>query len=154
MLIGDLFKTMLNNIVFQNGLNHTPIDFCEQAKHIRGSQINFTFSRSLNCILAILKDILELEEWTNRNQEFSKWTNMKQQGPHRNLVDVSRINVISPICFHQNRMGNCNNEISSDTVWRPSHIPRKKVSPSTRARTQSLCRFSLFACAFYKPVNL
>ncbi len=29
------------------------------------------------------------------------------------------------------------------TVWRPSHIPRKKVLPSTQARTQSLCRVSL-----------
>jgi hypothetical protein len=53
--------------------NNTPIDFYEQAKHIPGMQANFTFSlRPLNSILAILKNILKLEEWTNRNQEFSQ----------------------------------------------------------------------------------
>ncbi len=60
--------------VFQNVLNYTPIqvDFYEQAKHIRGSQTNFTFSpRPLNSRLEILKNILEREEWVNRSQEFS-----------------------------------------------------------------------------------
>ncbi len=52
-------------IVFQNGLNYIPIDFNEQAKSFHGSQINFTFSpRPLSSLLAILKNILELEEWT------------------------------------------------------------------------------------------
>ncbi len=99
--------------------------FYEQAKHIRGLQTNVTFSpRPLNSLLAFMKNILELEEWTDRNEEFSKWTNIKQQGPHRNLVDVSRINVISPVCFHQNRMGNCNNKISSEEHFENSKIMR------------------------------
>jgi hypothetical protein len=29
----------------------------------------------------------------------------KQLGPQRNLVDISPINVVSPICFHLNKMG-------------------------------------------------
>ncbi len=50
--------------------------------------------------LAILKNTLELENWTNRNQEFTQWTNSQQRGPHRNSVDilVSPVNVISLIC--------------------------------------------------------
>jgi hypothetical protein len=55
-------------IIFKNGLIFTAIDFCEQAKHIRGSQTNFTFSlRPWKSLLAI-KKILELKEWTNRNR--------------------------------------------------------------------------------------
>jgi hypothetical protein len=38
------------------------------------------------------------------------------------------------------------------TVLRPSHIPRKKVSLSTRARTQSSCTVSVLAIAFLNPV--
>jgi hypothetical protein len=46
--------------------------FYKQAKHYRGPQTNLTFSpRPLTSLLAILKNILELKEWTNSNQEFS-----------------------------------------------------------------------------------
>ena len=85
--------------LFYNGLPTTPIDFFEQANHIRGPQTNFTVSlRSSNFLLAILKNTLELEQWTNRNQEFLQWTNRKERGPQRNPVDIS------PICFHLNRV--------------------------------------------------
>ncbi len=40
----------------------------------------------------------------------------------------------------------------SYTVLRPSHIPLKKVSPSTRARTQSSCTVSVLVVAFVNPV--
>jgi hypothetical protein len=47
---------------------YPPIDFYEQAKHIRGSQTKITFSpRPLTSFLAILKNIAEQEEWTNSN---------------------------------------------------------------------------------------
>jgi hypothetical protein len=48
-------------------------DFYEQAKHIQESQTKYTFSpRPLNSLLVILKNKLELEECTNRNQEFNQ----------------------------------------------------------------------------------
>jgi hypothetical protein len=76
VLSGELLKITCyvhTPILFQNGLNYTPIDFYEQVKHIQGSQTKFTFSpRPLNSLLAILKNILELEEWTYRNQEFNQ----------------------------------------------------------------------------------
>jgi hypothetical protein len=54
-----------------NGLADTLIDFHELANHILGPQTNFTFSpRPSNSLLAILKNISDLEHWTNRNQEF------------------------------------------------------------------------------------
>jgi len=46
-----------------------------------------------NCLLVNLKNILELEQWTNRNQEFRQWTNRKQRGPQKNSVDISPIHV-------------------------------------------------------------
>ncbi len=47
-------------VTSQNGLNYTAIDFNEKAKHNLGLQTNFTFfSRPLNTLLAILKNILE-----------------------------------------------------------------------------------------------
>jgi hypothetical protein len=46
--------------------------FLEQAKHIRGSWKNYIFSlQPLHSLLAVLKNILELEDGTNKNQEFS-----------------------------------------------------------------------------------
>jgi hypothetical protein len=55
-------------------ITFTPIDFYEQARHIRRPQTNFTVSPPFsNGILAILKNTLELEKWTSsRNQEFSQ----------------------------------------------------------------------------------
>ncbi len=50
----------------------------------------------MNSLLAILK-ILELEQWTNRNQEFIQWTHRKQQGLQRNSVDLCPLNVNSPM---------------------------------------------------------
>ncbi len=52
---------------------------------------------------------------TNRNQDSIQWTNMKQRGPQRNSVDKSPIiSVNSPIRFHLNRVGNGNDDISSE----------------------------------------
>jgi hypothetical protein len=50
----------------------------------------------MNSHLAILRNILELEEWTNWNQEFSQLTNRKRRGPQRNLTDTSLISVADP----------------------------------------------------------
>jgi hypothetical protein len=51
--------------LFYNGLPTTPIDFFEQANHIQGPQTNFTVSpRPSNGLLAILKNILELKQWS------------------------------------------------------------------------------------------
>jgi hypothetical protein len=50
--------------------------------------------------------MLELKQWTNRNQEFSLWTIRKQWGLQRNLIDFTPLNFISLICFHLTRVGN------------------------------------------------
>ncbi len=44
--------------------------------------------RSLNGLLAILKNTLELEQFTNWNQEFTQWTNREQWGQQRNPEDT------------------------------------------------------------------
>ena len=80
--------------------------------------------RSSNGLLAILIKTLELEQWDNRNQEFSQWTNRKQRGSQRNSVVISPINVSSPICFHLNRMGNDNDNISSEEYFENSKTIR------------------------------
>ncbi len=56
-------------------------------------QFYYSFFMASNIILAILKNILELGQWTNRNQEFTQCTNRKQRGPQRNSADISLINV-------------------------------------------------------------
>jgi hypothetical protein len=79
-----------------------PIDFCEQASHIRVQQTNFTVSwRSSNekHIGALIMDQKESRIYTmNQSEE-------KKRGPQRNLVDkrfnLSPINVSSPICFNR-----------------------------------------------------
>jgi hypothetical protein len=49
----------------------TTIDFYEQAIHIGGPKTNFTVSPlSSHSLLAIFLNILELEQYTNRNKEF------------------------------------------------------------------------------------
>jgi hypothetical protein len=53
-------------MLFLNGLNHTLI---EPAKNIQGH------GTTPNILLAILGNILEVEELTNRNQESSQWAN-------------------------------------------------------------------------------
>jgi hypothetical protein len=84
----------------------------------------YYFARALNSLSVILKNILELEEWTNRNQEFSQRTNKKQQGSQRNVVDISPINVISPICSQRNQLGNDNDDISSKEYFENSKTSR------------------------------
>jgi hypothetical protein len=79
----------------------------------------------------MLKNILELEEFTNRNQELSQQNNKKRRGPPRNLVDISLINVISPICLHLYRVGNGNNDISSEEHFENSKINTVEVLIST-----------------------
>ncbi len=37
-----------------------------------------------------------------------------QRGPQGNAIDMSPVNVIPPICFQRNRMGNGNDDISSE----------------------------------------
>jgi hypothetical protein len=75
----DVFKTQgeYSNKSCNYGLTSTLLDFYEQANHIRGPQTNFTVSpRPSNSLLAILKNILELKQWTtggstNRMGNFS-----------------------------------------------------------------------------------
>jgi hypothetical protein len=69
-----------------------------------------------------LKNKLELKKWTNTNQEFSQGTNITQVGPQRNIEDISKINVISKICFHLYCMGNAIENISSEKHFENSKI--------------------------------
>jgi hypothetical protein len=46
--------------------------FCELTLHIEGLGKNLFISQRPKSLLAILKNILELKQWTNRNQEFSQ----------------------------------------------------------------------------------
>jgi hypothetical protein len=55
------------------------------------------FSDTSQRPLATSKNLSELKQRTNRNLEFSQWTNNKQRGMFRNLVDISSVNIISPI---------------------------------------------------------
>ncbi len=64
----ELFK-----ITFQNGLNYTNRFLWTSKTYTRVTDKVYSFSpRPLNSLLAILKNILEHEEWTYRNQEFSQ----------------------------------------------------------------------------------
>jgi hypothetical protein len=66
------------------------IIFIEQAKHIRGTWKNYIFSlQPLHSLLAVLKNILELEEWTNRNKEFSQQP-VNQKGTDEDRKKFSR----------------------------------------------------------------
>jgi hypothetical protein len=73
IIIGDVLKiaVLYSLILFKMvSLNYIPRDFYEQAIHIREPRTNFTVSpRSSNSLSAILKNILELDQGTNRNQE-------------------------------------------------------------------------------------
>jgi hypothetical protein len=51
-------------------------------------------------------------------------TNRKRGGLQINLLDVSSIYVISPICFYLNRLGNGNNDISSEEHFKNSKTSR------------------------------
>jgi hypothetical protein len=77
-----------------------------------GPQTNFTvFPRSSNGLLAILKNTLELEQWTNRNQEFAQWTNRKQQKFSRY---ISHTWLFSLMFFDLKRVENGNDDISTE----------------------------------------
>ncbi len=77
---------------------------------MRGPQNFLLFLRGPQIIfLVILKNILGLDQWTSRNQEFRQWTNGKQLGPQRNSEDISPRNIT---CFHINYVGNNNDGIS------------------------------------------
>jgi hypothetical protein len=58
---------------------------------VEGRKIFFTVSpRSSNGLLAILKNALELEQFTYRNQDFTQGTKKRKLGgPQRNLTDIS-----------------------------------------------------------------
>ncbi len=85
-----------------------------EAKNIGGPwTIFYYFSAAREESFSNFENIFELEERANRNQEFSQRTNKKRRGPPRNLVDISLINVISPICVPLNRVGNGIDDISS-----------------------------------------
>ncbi len=47
----------------------------KQATFSKGRKQISPFLRGPQMDLAILKNTLELEQWTNRNQEFTQWTN-------------------------------------------------------------------------------
>ena len=60
-------------------LIYTSIYFCEYLYCIWVPGTNFFISpRPSNMLLAIPKNILDMEQWTNGNQEFILWTNRKQ----------------------------------------------------------------------------
>ncbi len=133
IFLGDFKITLALSISVSKWFNYTAKWF----NYIWGWQTHLNFSpRPLN-LFEILKNILEFEEWTNRNQEFSQWTNRKRREPQRNLVDVSPINLISSICFHLNRVGNGNDDISSDDYFDNS----KTVSGSYLDQSLVLCSF-------------
>jgi hypothetical protein len=72
---------------------------------------------------------------TNWHQEFIYTVNQrKQRGPQRNLVDLFPIYsyVNPPICFHLNRVGNINADISSEKHFEDSKTMRGKYSFTTR----------------------
>ncbi len=103
-----------NSNTSKNGLTYTPIDFYVQAIHIQGSWKNLIVTWPSNIGLANLKTIWQLEQWANMNQEFRQWTIRWRRGPHRNSVDISSINVISPILFSPKPGGK----------WRRRHLIR------------------------------
>jgi hypothetical protein len=127
IIIGDSLRIAFNiPQYFKTGLNYTPADFNEQAKHIRGPRINFTDSpRPSNSRSAILRNYgtMGARRRTNRSEEFSRCTNILIiKGPQRNFVDISPINVISPICFHLSRIGNINDNVSSQERFENSKL--------------------------------
>jgi hypothetical protein len=72
--IGGFFKISPNALqyYFEKVLNFTPIGFYEHAIPIPGPRKKFFIPPRLsNSLLAILKHILELKQWTNRNKDFS-----------------------------------------------------------------------------------
>ncbi len=92
-------------------------------QHSRAANKFYCLPQPLDSLLAILKNILELEQWINRNQGFRKWTNGKQE-PQINSVGISPINVIHPICFHLNRVRNCSDVFSSKEHFENSKTRR------------------------------
>ncbi len=70
----------------------------------------FPIYRPLNGLLAILKNILELEQWTNRKQEFTQRTDRKT----RTAKNSIGLWYSCPICFYLNRVGKSNDDISSE----------------------------------------
>ncbi len=91
-IVFSIFPTVKLNTYWRNNtylrtLQYALKDFYVQPKNIRAPQTNFTFSlRPLKSLLAIFKNTLELEEWTNRNQEFSHRTNRKRRGPQNRTM--------------------------------------------------------------------
>ncbi len=93
-------------------------------------------------LLAILKNTLELEQWTNRNQNSIQWTNRKQRGAQRNSAGISPIiNASSPKCYHINPVGNGNVDISSE-----EHFENWKSQE--RCRTYLLLELFIFGQLF------
>ena len=140
ILIGDLFKIKFNTLQYYYTMASTCSNrFLWRSKTlVLRPQTNLTFFPwLLNSLIEIFINILDLENRTNRNQEFSQWISRKGRGPQRNLVDVSPTNVISPICFHLNRMGNGNDDISSE-----KHFENSKTSRGSYLRTSNICILS------------
>jgi hypothetical protein len=78
--------------------------FCELTLNIEGLRKYLFISHRPKSLLAILKNILELKQWTNRKQEFSQWTNWKQRG--------------------KQFVGNANNDNSSEMFFENSNASR------------------------------
>jgi hypothetical protein len=114
------WSLILSNTILKWSHIHSNRFLCMNKKAIfEGRDQILLFLRLLNSHLAILKNILELEQWTIRNQEFRQWTKRKQRGPQRNSRDISpmyckfnryisnsKLYVIPPICFLPLRNGN------------------------------------------------
>jgi hypothetical protein len=107
IIIGDNYQTTVEHspTLFQNDLVQTPIDFCEQAKHIRGPKIGFYKVRKL------------CRTWNNRPIEINSSTNDQwgdKEGRHQVIWQRTPIHRISPICFHPNRWESGKDNSSSE----------------------------------------
>ncbi len=110
-------RSLLNFLIYEENLLFffiSAIDFHEQVNRIRGPRTNFTVSpRPSNSLHQFWKLYWgELEQWTDRNQEFRQWTNRKQMRTAKKSVNISSINVISHM-LHKNRVENGNDNNSS-----------------------------------------
>jgi hypothetical protein len=112
-----------------------PSRFYDQAYHIRGPQTNFTVSRRPSNSLLAIFIILELKHWTTGGSTksmgnlSSAFESRQQLGT--NIQELLRswqrtaINIISASKFHLNRVGNGNDNISSEEHFTKICKPRE-----------------------------
>ncbi len=87
------FSLLLSSTFLKGSHLHSNRFLWTSKRYSRAGNKFYCFS---NCLLVNLKNILELEQWTNRNKEFRQWTNRKQWGPQGSSVDISPIKVVLP----------------------------------------------------------